>query len=178
MRYKLHPHPDTPPASVRGVGVDIVTTAEDLLLTFTVEGREALLLPEWKSPSRADGLWKTTCFELFLAPAGSDSYFEFNYAPSGEWAAYRFDSYRAGMHDLPQIAPPHIERGGPDAGYIIEIDQELDDIPPGACAMGLSAVIEETNGTKSYWALGHSIGPPDFHNRDCFTATLAAPRAP
>ncbi|WP_260599309.1 DOMON-like domain-containing protein [Sphingomonas endolithica] len=174
MRYILHPHPDTPPARVRGVVVDLVATATGLLLTFIVEGGDALLLPEAKSPLRAGGLWKTTCFELFLAPGGSESYLEFNYAPSTEWAAYGFDSYRAGMRDLPQIAPPHIARGGPDAGYIIEVDQELDDIPPGPCHIGLSAVIEEVDGTKSYWALAHAPGPPDFHNRDCFTGRLPA----
>jgi hypothetical protein len=174
MRYKLHPHPDTPPASVRGVVVDVVATATDLLLTFIVEGGDALLLPEWKSPLRSDGLWKTTCFELFLAPLGSNSYFEFNYAPSTEWAAYGFESYRAGMCNLPQIAPPHIARGGAEDGYVIEVDQELDDVLPGACQMGLSAVIEEAGGTKSYWALAHAPGPPDFHNRDCFIARLPA----
>ena len=41
--------------------------------------------------------------------------------------------------------------------------------------LGLSAVIEAMDGTKSYWALAHAPGPPDFHNRDCFTARLAAP---
>ncbi len=41
--------------------------------------------------------------------------------------------------------------------------------------LALSTVIEATDGTKSYWALAHAPGPPDFHNPDCFTATLPAP---
>ena len=44
--------------------------------------------------------------------------------------------------------------------------------------LALSAVIEEIDGTKSYWALAHAPGPPDFHNRDCFIATLPAPDSP
>ena len=38
---------------------------------------------------------------------------------------------------------------------------------------GVSAVIEETDGTKSYWALAHPPGPPDFHHPDCFLLELS-----
>ena len=38
--------------------------------------------------------------------------------------------------------------------------------------LGLSAVIEEVDGTKSYWALAHGAGPPDFHNPACFAYHL------
>ena len=45
-------------------------------------------------------------------------------------------------------------------------------------AVALSAVIEETDGAKSYWALAHPPGPPDFHHPDCFALTLPAPDTP
>ena len=38
--------------------------------------------------------------------------------------------------------------------------------------LGLSAVLEEKDGTKSYWALAHPPGAPDFHHPDCFAAQL------
>jgi hypothetical protein len=38
--------------------------------------------------------------------------------------------------------------------------------------LGLSAVLEEQDGIKSYWALAHSSEKPDFHARDCFIAKL------
>jgi hypothetical protein len=41
--------------------------------------------------------------------------------------------------------------------------------------IGLSAVIEEKNGMKSYWALAHPAGKPDFHHPACFAAELPAP---
>ena len=44
--------------------------------------------------------------------------------------------------------------------------------------LAFSAVIEETGGTKSYWALTHPPGKPDFHHPTCFTATLPAPPLP
>jgi hypothetical protein len=39
-------------------------------------------------------------------------------------------------------------------------------------SLGLSAVLEEKDGTKSYWALAHGADKPDFHLRDCFVAKL------
>jgi MOSC domain-containing protein YiiM len=40
--------------------------------------------------------------------------------------------------------------------------------------LGLSAVIEETSGRKSCWALAHPPGKPDFHHSDCFVLWLPA----
>jgi hypothetical protein len=40
--------------------------------------------------------------------------------------------------------------------------------------LGLSAVLEETDGTRSFWALAHpDERKPDFHHPDCFAAQLA-----
>jgi hypothetical protein len=37
----------------------------------------------------------------------------------------------------------------------------------------LSAILEEKDATKSYWALAHPVGlKPDFHDPACFTAHL------
>ena len=38
--------------------------------------------------------------------------------------------------------------------------------------LALTAVIEETNGVKSYWALKHAPGKPDFHAADGFVVEL------
>jgi hypothetical protein len=38
--------------------------------------------------------------------------------------------------------------------------------------LGLSAVLEEADGGKSYWALTHPHGKPDFHHADCFALEL------
>ena len=176
--YRLVAHPDRPPRAVDAVIVEVLWDGDELLLTFIVEGLEHVALPDRMAPSRTDGLWKTTCCELFLAPVGSDNYFEFNYAPSTQWAAYRFDSYRAGGCDLALSVEPYVDRGDPSSAsaspYLVEVDQDFSDLPPGPLRMSLTAVIEETDGTKSYWALAHAPGPPDFHNRATFIATLPA----
>jgi hypothetical protein len=41
--------------------------------------------------------------------------------------------------------------------------------------VALSAIIEETNGRKSFWALKHPPEKPDFHHDDCFDLQLPGP---
>jgi hypothetical protein len=49
----------------------------------------------------------------------------------------------------------------------------LRDLPADApWRLGLSAVIEDRSGQKSYWALAHPPGRPDFHHEDCFALEL------
>ena len=107
-----------------------------------------------------------------MMSAGEATYYEFNFSPSTEWAAYRFDRYREGMALLQLDVSPHIEfQTGPE--LVVEVDLDLGQLPNSALALGLSAVIEELDGTKSYWALRHPPGEkPDFHHPDCFAIEL------
>jgi hypothetical protein len=95
-----------PPRAVKAVMVEWRPKAGGLELTYRVEGR-ALALPASAVPARADNLWKTTCFELFLGQAGT-TYREFNFSPSGQWATYAFAAYRESGHDAPMPLPPAI----------------------------------------------------------------------
>jgi hypothetical protein len=178
--FGLVAHPAWPPKSVRGVEVEVLMTdPEDVLLRFTVLGT-GLSLPRGTSPERADALWETTCFELFLRSAEPEAYFEFNFSPSTQWAAYAFDSYRVGRRDLPLAMEPHVDcqpghvtKENPH--YVLEVDVDLSALPAQALRMGLCAVIEERDGTKSYWALTHPTDTPDFHHPGSFAVDL--PRA-
>jgi hypothetical protein len=38
--------------------------------------------------------------------------------------------------------------------------------------IGLSAVVEATDGSLSYWALAHAPGRPDFHHAHSFGLEL------
>lgn len=152
-----------------------------LWLRFQVDALlQDLTLPAPTESLRQDGLWRTTCFELFVRrqDAGQD-YLEFNFSPSSRWAAYHFDSYRAGMVDQMLLEEPDI---GLDAGgshFALEVNVPLPDgWASGTMAVALSAVIEDIDGAKSYWALKHPPGKPDFHHADCFALTLAAPASP
>jgi len=144
-------------------------------LHYRLEGDPGeLSVPAPAAPRRTDGLWQHTCFEAFLQFGAGPGYLEFNFSPSGEWAAYRFDGRRLGMRALDLRADPVIRsRQGPDA-LELESALTLDAIPDGAALhLGLAAVVESTDGSTSWWALRHASGRPDFHDPAGFTLVPA-----
>ena len=128
------------------------------------------VIPEAEEPTRTDELWKMTCFEAFLRDAGSDAYQEWNFAPSGQWAAYGFSGYREDMVELDVGAPPYIRMEDNLTWWTLGATIAVEAGKKGD--LGLSVVLEETDGTKSYWALAHAADKPDFHAPDFFIAKL------
>ncbi len=135
--------------------------------------RHDLMLPAPAIAARTDSLWQTTCLEMFGRMPGETGYCEFNFSPSTLWAAYRFESYRAGMAELLLETPPEIAVDACDTHVVLEArvavpaPWRLRDIE-----LGLSAVIESADGTISYWALAHPLGAADFHHAAGFALTL------
>lgn len=180
MRQALILHPDSRCEAVTRIEAEVARPrAAHLAIHYFVAGRiKDLLLPQAAAPARADELWRHTCFEAFVSAPPGAAYYEFNFAPSTQWAAYRFSGHRIGMHFASEIATPHIEARPGDAHYELLVSLELDRLPglpaDAAWRLGLSAVIEEASGRKSYWALAHPPGDPDFHHSVCFAAELPA----
>lgn len=177
MRVALKQHPDTPDDAVSGIAVDVECVGERALrLRYVVGGDiDRILWPGNARPARADELWKHTCFEAFVRVGEGDGYVEFNLSPSGQWAAYAFDGYRDGMRPQEDVAVRDLFRDPDDGRYEFEVTLDLEGLPlPAGRAwrLGLSAVIEEASGTKSYWALAHAPGKPDFHHVDAFALDL------
>lgn len=175
MRLALKLHPESSSRAVTQIEVDVARSAGVLKLEYRVRGVIAdLQLPPPVESDRRDGLWQSTCFEAFLGVHGS--YHEFNFAPSTAWAAYGFSGYRMGMCDL-EIEPPMITTRVDDANLAMSISLNLDGLADlwanAAWQLGLSAVVEQADGEKSYWALAHPPGKPDFHHPDCFASELA-----
>ena len=162
-----------------GIEVDVARPRSGTLaLRFVVTGGIAdLRLPPETAPARTGGLWRRTCFEAFLRPSPGAAYYEFNFAPSTQWAAYRFSGYRSGMSVAGGISAPRIEARSDGGRYELRASLALDRAPglasDAAWRIGLSAVIEEAGGGLSYWALAHPPGKPDFHHSDCFALELA-----
>jgi hypothetical protein len=173
--HALIAHPAHAPLQVTSVEAKIIgADREWLRLRWRIEGGQALVVPPFAGKGRADELWRTTCFELFLMPGGGPAYCEFNLSPSERWAAYDFTSYRAGLAERPATREPQtmIRQGSSFA--IFDAALPIDTLPVDECCMNLTAVIEEEGGVKSYWALAHTPDKPDFHDAACFVATLAA----
>ena len=143
-----------------------------LMFAYILAGRISdLALPPTAAATRADELWRRTCFEAFVAVSPGAGYYEFNFAPSTQWAAYRFSGYRTGMRVATEIEAPEILVESSSKRYVLQASLELDRAllsPASTLRLGLSAVIEETSGHRSYWALAHPPGNADFHHSDCF----------
>ncbi len=171
MRLTLSPHPDSAPGPLTGIEVEVSREGAKLELRYRARGRIGdVLLPAPAVPARRDELWKHTCFEVFLA-GGEGGYMEFNFSPSTEWAAYRFAGYRDGAHS-PAVAAPAIEARTIGDVFKLSASIDLDDALTFHARLGLSAVIEDIHGDKTYWALAHAPGKPDFHHIDAFASEL------
>src|SRR5580700_7566104 len=103
----LRCHPSARPDAVRAIQV-LVHRSEnaDLQMTFRLDGDlSRIRIPSPAVPRIATHLWHHTCFEAFIAVEGKPAYHEFNFAPSGEWAAYAFCGYRDGFLANEMIRP-------------------------------------------------------------------------
>jgi hypothetical protein len=177
MQFNLVPHPSTPPAAPPfkvWATVDHAASLGPVATTNIWFGVSApadrFVIPPVSEPWRADELWQTTCFEAFLRPSGANGYREWNFAPKGNWAAYDFSGYRKNGADAEVGSPPYIRMEDNFTWWTVgatiaaEADRQWE--------LGLSAVLEEKDGTKSYWALAHPSEKPDFHAPGCFVARL------
>jgi hypothetical protein len=179
MNFNLLPHPQhpVPLSSLQLVG-SVVRIAASLRICWELRGNLAdiFLSKQHAAPVRRNGLWQTTCFEFFAAPADLPCYWEVNLSPCGDWNVYAFDLYRTGMREEPAIATlPFIVQHQADKlqlelrfplAAVIRKEQAID--------LGLSAVIQEKTGPRSFWALAHCAAQPDFHCRESFILQLPA----
>ena len=175
-------HPLLPHAAVTAPGKLSLTAGfawladGGLRLSYRLRGGIAdLRIPEPTVPAQLDGLWQHTCCEAFVAEGDGSGYREFNLAPSGCWAAYRFTDYRQRDTGWQAAAAPHIVCRHDDASLWLTADIPAALLPSNAAWLGLSAVIETRAGERSYWALRHAAPHPDFHLSASFTLPLNRP---
>lgn len=174
--YPLICHPASPCTGVDSLAVSLQWSADGTLtLDYCLFGEPGRLrFPETLPAAPADNLWQHSCFELFIAEENCEGYREFNFSPSTQWAAYRFTAYRErdfsfALPDAPQIGFRRLTDG-----CRLEVQLAAAALPASANPrLGLNAVIEAADGSKSYWALAHGAGQPDFHHAQNFALTLS-----
>ena len=133
-----------------------------------------------ENPQRRDELWRTTCAEIFVAldnePYTGGPYLEFNFSPTGDWAAYRFDRTRTGMRPYVWAGDeaPRFVLLGSSADLTLEVLLPLATLRLGSHRVAYASVVETANGL-SYWALKHPTDRPDFHHPASFAAALELP---
>jgi len=164
--------------AIRGVDVRVRKTHPGTLVFEYVLHAEIprVRVPSFQTPGRADGLWKHTCFEAFIAVTGAPGYQELNFSPSRQWAAYRFNGYRDGMSPTNVTTPPALDIRRFDDRLELDAAIPLSDLigkqGGRTLKLSLTTVVEDGSGTLSYWALKHAPGKPDFHHPDGFVLEL------
>ena len=152
-------HPDTPPGALLAIEAELRRVPGGAVAIFHAVGDIArIVIPPAALPERTDELWRTTCFEVFAAGAGT-AYREYNLSPSGAWAAYEFDDYRTGMTSSPARIKSETSHDHKSLTMIAMIESEF--LLP--AHVGLAAVIEESDGAIRYWSTAFAPGKPDFH---------------
>jgi hypothetical protein len=174
----LQCHPDSSCTAVENVKANLQwDQGECLAVTYVLDGViDQLRIPRDSSARAGGELWQHTCFELFIGAQNDAEYYEFNFSPDGEWAVYEFRNYRDGgpirLDDLdPKIAVQR-RAGSLELSAVISLNVLPGIRPDVHLALGLSAVIEDSAGSLSYWALKHPPGKPDFHHADNFTLQI------
>lgn len=180
----LVPHPDTPDPDF-SVGAKLSLIGSDVLkIDYVVTGPVGrLAVPDERIPARKDGLWQASCFEAFVRSDAGQGYAEYNFSPSRCWASYWFDGYREGMAPMADSQIEIFREAVTGERLALTILCHIGapwgrEIDPLRAQWGLSAILEHRDGAKSYWALAHAPGKPDFHHPACFALQLTAPDAP
>ena len=175
----LSPHPSTAGTVVEAIEVTVTREPHGFLtLAYTLRADpSALRIPSARPARRAEELWRHTCFEAFIAERAAGPYLELNFSPSGEWASYEFSAYRERAREAADTRRPaqvpSITLAMDGRTLSLETRTELTWLrgdAPGRLA--LAAVIEDTAGRLSYWALRHPPGKPDFHHPDGFASQI------
>ena len=173
MLRPLTRHPATPSDAVSAIEAEATRPGPGrLALAYRASrGAGGLAIPPLAAPARTDGLWKHTCFEAFLVSDDSPGYYELNFSPSGEWAAYRFCAYRTGMTPADGVGVPTTRVAREAAALRVEVTIAVSAIQEARhtrtpLRITPVAVIEDIEGRVSYWAQRHPPGKPDFHHPD------------
>lgn len=190
--FVLVPHPTASmPTDAASIVARWRREGDAFELEYEIVSREPVVLQPCGVPrGRRDGLWHHTCCEWFIADAASGSsrvhdgpYLEFNFSPTGEWAAYAFDAPRVGMRDFlwdAGVPEPEVRH----EMSVADVDRAAQRCRVTArLAMPLSmprayvrpTVVLETTLGISYWAATHPLTHPDFHHPLGFVGPIEVP---
>lgn len=169
------PDPNIPDITIQG---KILRQNNLITIHYALRGSlENIFLPSPSvNPTRKEELWKTTCFEFFLAAKDSPEYWEFNLSPSGDWNVYRMDAYRRiGFREETLIQRLQFETQKDKNGFLLAADVELKSMirVEQILEVGITAVIQTRERSESYWALVHPAPEEDFHLRESFILAMA-----
>jgi hypothetical protein len=173
--FKLIPFPAENSPDIQIVG-EVNRAENGLSIHFAVSGDiNNIVLPEPSAAARKHDLWKATCFEFFLAVKDRPEYWEFNLSPSGNWNVYAMDAYRQiNMREESAYAQFPFEFTQTNNELSLDVAVNLSRLfrRQSVLLIGITAIIQATDGSETYWALTHPGPRADFHLRESFVIEL------
>ncbi len=166
-RFKLLPFKENKDFSVNG---NLSATDAMLQCELFIRGNlTSLNIPKNKKPEMKEGLWDSTCFEIFLKSPGSPQYVEWNFSPSGDWWFTQFARYR-----IRSLYPASLSPHSVTWEHSYDLLKCIISIPllEREGKLGLACILATTDHEKSYWALEHPASKPDFHDDRSFHLSL------
>ena len=170
------------PVTIQCSGKMIKDHGIDLCFEITGDVSQIDFESTKSSPQRMDNLWQKTCFEVFIKSDNSASYWEYNMSPSKDWAIYGFTDYREGKFDELSIEDLPIQTMQQETLFTLQcfivfpralLNEKLNENLHKKLKIGLSTVIQNSNGDIYYYALHHSKMEADFHDERSFTIEVS-----
>lgn len=135
--------------------------------------KELLQLSGMPANGRYTQLWTQTCFEIFMQPAGSDKYYEFNLNSAKAWNVFVFDKYREPQPPTECVQADLLKFEVSSNSIKVQLrlaGLELKKVKVSVCAV----VVLKDIGT-TYWSTKHADAKPNFHHFDSFFIERNAP---
>ena len=177
--FQLTPFQKEPNQDISITGsVSLLSGELHMHYTLHQDTSSPVLWPSAKQTAcRRDGIWQSTCMELFISTPSMQRYWEYNFCPSGDWNIYQLSGYRSNLQADANCRQPSITQRTQSGGYELAVITQL----PAALVdqqeliLAITAVVEQRNGQCSYWAMHHGGSEADFHRRDGFQLRLQQP---
>jgi hypothetical protein len=136
-----------------------------LVIDYSISGplKDLIIPVAAVSPGLTPGLWQGTCCECFLRQDAAKSYTEWNFSPCGNWWVCVFDDYRTPARLQPQhVQPLQLDVQRTDS--LLNLTAAIGCPAVHGLRIGPALILQHADGSRSHWAMAHSVGTPDFHN--------------
>ncbi|CAA6816502.1 MAG: Unknown protein [uncultured Sulfurovum sp.] len=152
------------------IETSIYLTATSMQITFIIKGAlETYVFPQKSQPQRANELWKSTCFELFLGNSQKEAYYELNFSSSLAWNFYYLRSYRAELQELKLLSEPKISVKENEEVFKIVFELETETFSfKDFDSYNVASVLLTKEHECTFWSLKAFTDVPDFHHQDNF----------
>lgn len=165
MKKILTPYSD---ALIDKIESELTIENKYLQISFSIKG----ILSEYFFPSkveqkRVNELWKSTCFELFLANSKTEAYYELNFSSSLAWNFYCLSGYRNELEEVQNVSTSKIEVFKSADEFKIVLEIKIDKLNEFDIC-NIACVLLNKKNERIFYSVYHHLDKADFHNRQNF----------